>query len=62
MNNEQELSWTEILHKEEVVSRLDEMALQYDILKRKYHELVKERDMYERLYDATYKRLLSEVI
>ncbi len=59
MKDNYELSFTEVLSKEQIVDRLDETVLELDILKLKYKELQREANMYERLYHEMCKKAWS---
>ena len=50
MLSEYNLSWTEFTSKEELVEKLDQATLEFEMWKIKYNELKKEARMYERLY------------
>jgi hypothetical protein len=59
MKDNYELSFTELLSKDQIVTRLDEATLELDMLKLKYNELRQEATMYEKLYREMCKKCWS---
>ncbi len=54
--NDLELSWTDFYSKDDLVSRIDEMSLERERLKRAYHTLLEEKN----LLNDKYQELKSE--
>ncbi len=57
MLSDYNLSWTEFMSKEQLIEKLDQATIEFEMWKAKYNEMREEARKYERLYHNWMERV-----